>query len=122
MNRKRVIDYAVYITVGLTLGLATVWAALYLPYEIPESFWSVLAVAGNTAVLFGYTIADHRASWKLASYWFVMGALLVLHAGVFAIILSTFKGWRPIWSVALLPIEFAGIEATLCMIGRSARR
>jgi len=122
MNKKRVIDYAVYITVGLTLCLAVVWAAFYLPYEIPEFFWSALALAANTAVLFGYTTAEHRASWKLASYWFVMGGLLVLHAGAFAIILSTFKGWRPMWSVALLPIEFAGIEAILWATGHRAHR
>jgi hypothetical protein len=110
-NRLR--DLGIYAAIGVVL---VVGLLLYLPRSQPSDEQNITkwgGLAGNTLILFGYTISRHKHLRRTRSFWASLVALLVAHLLVFVLLLLSVDHWRILWFVAIYPIETPLIEMAI---------
>jgi hypothetical protein len=102
---QRVVDFAIYIAVTLTLTAGLVWYASASGPNGADLFgrWGGLAI--NTAILFGYMINDSREDWSVPVFWVLALAMLCAHVIVFTLILLHAQEWRVLWFLVMYPTE-----------------
>ena len=83
-NRLR--DFSVYIAIALLVA-ATAWivASTTLNLDVITR-WGGLAA--NTALVYGYFIADSRSFFGRRPFWAVTGVALAVHLIIFAVVLT----------------------------------
>lgn len=105
MKANRVRDFAIYIGVGLTLGLATVWCGFHFEIHNTETLGKWIGFAAITAILFGYVIRAHRRFLRTAGFWTVTSLLLAVHLVGFILVLRRTQHWHLLWFVFIYPLE-----------------
>jgi hypothetical protein len=116
MRANRIRDFALYIAIGLLLGLSIMWLAFHSDRPGSEVFkWPGLAVI--TAIVFGYTIKANRIFWKRGSFWGTISLLLFVHLCGFVTVLRRIDGLRPVWWVVIIPLESVVVGIVLIATG-----
>ena len=110
---RRILDFAVYIVIGLGLCAAALWYASNSDEGGADRFakWGGLAV--NTLLLYGYVIKFSRGYLRRRSFWLPLTLLLIAHLGAFAVVLNRVEHWKVLWFIAMYPIEIP-IIAAIC--------
>ena len=125
MRASRFRDFALYVAIGLLVGLSLMWLAFHSDRSGGEALkWPGFAVI--TAIVFGYTIQENRISWKRGSFWRTMSLLLFVHLCVFVTVLRRIDELRPAWWIVITPAEYVVIGTVLLATGyrrgKSAKR
>jgi hypothetical protein len=120
MKARRVRDYVIYVSIGLAIVGFGIWHADRGGGDLPESAWKWIGLAVTTPILFGYAVVEYRRDWRQARFWGIILALLMIHLGLFSIVLSHVKSWSWLGFVVLIPIESTGIGAALLKAGYRA--
>ena len=116
MTPNRIRDFALYIAIGLVVGLSIMWLALHSDRWGSEVFkWLALAV--NTAIVFGYTIKFNRILWKRRSFRVTLFLLLCVHLFAFLNVLRLVDEFRPVWWIVISPIESVIINTAIFATG-----
>lgn len=116
MTAKRIRDFALYIAIGLLVGLSIMWLAFHSGRSGAEVFkWPGVAVI--TAILFGCTIKFNRVLWKRRSFWMTLFLLLCVHLFAFVIVLRLVVEFRPVWWIVIVPIEHVIVGTALIVTG-----
>ena len=89
------------------------WGASRGGPGLPESAWKWIGLALTTPILFGYGVKEYRTAWGDRRFWSIVLGLLIVHLGLFFIILTHVARWGMLGFVLVFPIESAGIEAAL---------
>jgi uncharacterized membrane protein HdeD (DUF308 family) len=101
---KRIRDLIIEILIAVILVTALVVYFFMVPKESrPNSAWVALAV--NTAIVFGFLISWFRPSWKSAQYWVVLGLLMLCHSAVYIFTLHRVAHFPLIYYVATNSVE-----------------
>ena len=97
---NRVRDFSVYIAIGLLVA-ATAWivASTNLNLDVITR-WGGLAA--NTALVYGYFIADSRSFFGQRAFWAVTSVALAVHLIIFAIVLTHVAQWKLLWFMVML--------------------
>ena len=114
---RRIGDFAIYTVVGLLFFGAVIIAAFHSALEIPMEASKWIGLAVNTVVLFGYIISAHSRHDRRPLFWGILLALLFCHAGLFCALFRIVPLWRPLWSVAAVPLEYIAMDLTLSAFG-----
>jgi len=120
-RRKRLRDLLLYALVGLAVVVTIV---IYAPYGRAgdgEIFGKWLGLAGNTLILFGYSVKSNRRLWRLLPFWISLAACLVLHLAVFIWILLVVDQWKVLWFLIMYPVETPLIEVAVNWAVRSRK-
>jgi hypothetical protein len=114
---RRIGDFAIYTFVGLLFFGGVMIAAFHSTLEIPEDASKWIGLAVNTVVLFGYIVSTHSRHARRPVFWGALLVLLVCHIGLFWMLFLIVPFWRPLWSVATVPLEYIAIDLTLSTLG-----
>jgi cell division protein FtsW (lipid II flippase) len=104
-GQKRLRDLGLYILIGLVVAVGLL---LYLPHSQTSDEEAITkwgGLAGNTLILFGYTISRHKPLRRVQSFWATLIALLIVHLAIFVPLLLRVEHWKVLWFVAMYPIE-----------------
>lgn len=126
MTPNRIRDFALYIAIGLLVGLLAMWLASYTDRSAAAKIFKWLALAVNTLIVFGYTIKFNRVLWKHRSFWVTLFLLLFVHLFAFVVVLRLVDEFRPVWWIAIVPLEYFVVGTVLIATGhrrgKSAKR
>jgi len=79
---KRTRDLIIEAVIAVILVTAFIVYLLLVPKDNRLNLgWVALAV--NTAIVFGFLISWFRQAWKTARYWVVLGMLLLCHSAAY---------------------------------------
>ncbi len=95
----RATDFVLYIGIGIVFVGVTFAVELKWGHEV---FIKWVGLAGFSAVLFGYFIADTRLLFRRWSFWALTTILLCGHSIVLAIILTHIEQWKIIWFTGMI--------------------
>ena len=116
MTAKRVLDFVVYIAIGLVVGIFLMWLAFHSDRSGAEiGKWLGLAV--NTPIVFGYAIKGSRPSRKRASFWGTIFLLLCVHLLASIYVLRQIEELKAFWWIVIVPAESIVINAILFAMG-----
>jgi peptidoglycan/LPS O-acetylase OafA/YrhL len=92
-------DFALYFAIALVIGTAAI--ALAHTNMSHDAFirWGGLLV--NTALLFGYFIADNRHSRQKYTFWGLTLLFLCLHLIAFCVLLIHIAQWKLVWFMVM---------------------
>ncbi|MEW5978844.1 MAG: hypothetical protein AB1898_23870 [Acidobacteriota bacterium] len=117
---RRVADLAVEVLIGFAIvGLIFYHAEHAPPGHRPDFRW--IALAGTTAVTFGYPIKWNRKYWRRKLFWLTMAALLTVHLAAYIAVLLRVEHFGYLWFAIITPFEWTVISPALEMAGRDAR-
>jgi|SRR5579863_4747614 len=88
MTANRVRDFAVYIAIGLCVGL---WCFWFAERDIDKK-WLTLTL--EAFLVFGSTIGSLKRLWRLSVFWIGIVVLLVDHLTAFGVVLRQISEWR----------------------------
>lgn len=111
--RRRLRDLGLYVLIALVVGLGLL---LYLPHSQTSDEEAITkwgGLAGNTLILFGYTISRHKPLRRIHSFWISLAVLLALHVSIFIFLLLQVAHWKILWFVAMYPIEAPLIDTVV---------
>ena len=98
--RSRVRDFVLYIAIGLAfVGVLIVVAQMGVSQDVYIR-WGGLAL--NTAILFGYFIADSRQFFRRWQFWALTAVLLSVHLAGFIVVLTHVAEWKLLWFMVIL--------------------
>lgn len=98
--RSRVRDFVLYIAIGLAfVGVLIVVAQMGVSQDVYIR-WGGLAL--NTAILFGYFIADSRQFFRRWRFWALTAVLLSVHLAGFIVVLTHVAEWKLLWFMVIL--------------------
>jgi hypothetical protein len=69
--------------------------------------WEIIALTGNTAIIFGFLISWFRHAWKRSVFWMTLAVFLLGHTATYVFVLGRVENWPLAYYVALNPIELA---------------
>lgn len=104
---RHVRDFAIYIAIALGIGLGLIYLAATGVQISGEVFIKWGGLAGNTAILFGYFVADSKAVWQRRCFWALIFGLLCVHTAIFCTILLHVSTWKLLWFL-IMYLEFPG--------------
>ena len=97
---RRLRDFSAYIAIGfLVAAIAWIVASTHLSLEVITR-WGGLAA--NTAVVYGYFLANSRSFFRQRAFWAITGTALAVHLVIFAIVLTHVAQWRLLWFMVML--------------------
>jgi hypothetical protein len=80
------------------LAVVGVGAALSTNYGLPwPVFFKALQFKAFTLMLYGVWIANQRSLWKERVFWILTTLSLLVHTLAFAVVLSRFANFKPVW-------------------------
>jgi len=88
VTANRVRDFAAYIVIGLFVGGASLWFAVY---DIDVKWFSL---ASETCLVFGCTIGMSRRLWRRRAFWPCLVVFMAVHLAIFVIALRQVRQWR----------------------------
>lgn len=91
MTAKRAVDFVLYISIGLALGLLCI---AFAEYDI-DSKW--LGLLFETCLVFGFVIAQQRKSWTRPLFWIVLLVLFAIHVLAWILLLRQISNLRATW-------------------------
>jgi hypothetical protein len=118
MTARRVLDFAIYVCVGLVLVLAIAWGAVWADSPSSWVFGRWVGLAVNTLIVFGCTVRDNASSLRRPSLLALLAALLAVHVSAFVVLLERVPEWGLGWWLFLTPTEYFAIGAILVLAGR----
>lgn len=118
MKIMRLLDFAVYVAIGLAVVLATYWCSLHFGRD-PEPVGKWVGLAGTTLILFGYAIREHWHHRHRKRFWLTASILFFIHVFGFWIILVSVDHWNVLWFVLAFPFENIAIDATFALTGHN---
>jgi hypothetical protein len=59
-------------------------------------------LAANTALVYGYFIADSRSFFRHRTFWAATGAALTVHLIIFVVVLAHVAQWKLLWFMVML--------------------
>lgn len=107
MRVERVADFAAYIAVALVLALTVI---AFAERDIDVKW---LSLPLETGLVFGYVIAHQKRRWRLPRFWLLCFLLLVLHLGIFALVLIHIEKVRAFWVGGLFFVETSALNELL---------
>jgi len=117
MTANRIRDFALYIAIGLLVGLSTMWLASHTGRSSAGKIFKWLGLAANTLIVFGYTIKFNHVLWKRRSFWVTVFLMLFVHLFAFVIVLRLVDAFRSIWWIVIVPIEYFIVGTLLLAAG-----
>jgi len=90
-NRLR--DLGLYFLIGLPVAVGLL---LHLPHSLTsdeEVITKWAGLAGNTLILFGYTISRHKPLRRVQSFWTTLVVLLIVHLAIITLLLRV-EHWK----------------------------
>jgi hypothetical protein len=69
--------------------------------------WRHIALALNTATVFGFLISWFRQAWNRLVFWATMTVLLLGHTATYFLVIGRIQEWPLAYYVALNPFELA---------------
>jgi hypothetical protein len=97
--RSRIRDFVLYIAIGLAfVGVLIVIAQNGVSQDVYIR-WGGLAL--NTAILFGYFIADSRQFFRRWQFWALTAVLLSVHLAGFIVVLTHVAEWKLLWFMVM---------------------
>ena len=116
INRKRVVDFVVYVLIGLAMVGAVILYAEIGPFAwMPSVRW--WGLAGLTALLGLQTARTFRRSWRRRSFWLWLTGLVGVHLLAWAMVLRSAAEWGLLWFVPPTIIEAALFVLALNKLG-----
>lgn len=85
---------AILACVALAIGFGAIWMLNHGIAISDDSFVKWVGLTVNTLALFGFVIKQSRRFWTISVFWATTGALLVIHTGVFFLILRNVEHWH----------------------------
>jgi hypothetical protein len=116
--RGRIRDFGLYIFISVAIAAAVL---IYLPYSHPSDEDAIAkwgGLAGNTLILFGYTIAQHRHLRRTFSFWVCLIILLFVHLSILIPVLWRVDHWRIVWFVPMYLIEAPLVDFVAAWVTR----
>lgn len=110
-------DFLLCVGVGLVLVSATLLAALLSKRSDVHDFFKWAGLAGNTLLVFGYTVWSHKPSSRRPRFWVIIICLLVVHLLSFVFTLRTVTEWKITWWGFIDPMEYILIGTALFLAG-----
>jgi hypothetical protein len=77
-----------FIEIAIAVALVTALVAFRFQHPSSDLHWNMIALVGNTALVFGYLITWFRDAWPKPLFWAWLLALLSGHLVVYALVLS----------------------------------
>jgi hypothetical protein len=118
--RRRLIDFGLYIMVGLAVAVLVLWFADRRVPRDTFAKWGGLALF--SAILLGTVVTNHRHALTRAAFWLSLAGLFTVHVIVSALVLVNVDNWKIIWFGLLYPVELVAIEAALAYLGHDIGR
>ena len=119
MTGKRALDFALYILIGLAIGIGGMAYASRLPSEedvrLAIKWISLLA---GTAVVFGLYVRKGASSHTPARFWATTLGLLVIHFLIFIVVIYHWPDLKIIWLFLLMWVESAALSRLTSSTGR----
>ena len=84
--REKARDLAIETLIAVVLVTAYVIYLFKVPRDRRPDSWTI-ALAVNTAIVFGFLLSWFRRKWKIAQFWIALGLLLFCHLAVFIFLL-----------------------------------
>jgi hypothetical protein len=117
---RRLIDFVLYITIGLAL---VAFAAIYAIHavrtggkgELPLKW---IGLVGETAVLFGYVGRAMRPYWRNGRFWAGFLGFFAAHSVVYIIVLLRTEQFPLLWFVFIGYLEWAALAYLLHLLLR----
>lgn len=113
MKASRVRDYVIYIAIALALLGLGFWYVERGGRDLSAAAMKWLGLALNTPILFWYAVRDYRQDWRYPRFWGIVLALLIVHLGLFSIVLMQVDRLGLLWFVLAIPFEIAGVAMVL---------
>jgi hypothetical protein len=112
-------DLMLYVAVGLAVVGFAVFYGVYSARtggsgRLPLRWVSFFP---TTALVFWLAVKPFRRYWRRLSFWLEVGALLVAHGVIFAILLTKIPEWPLLWFV---PTSLAEVALILLILERVA--
>ena len=102
---KRLRDIFLEVVIAVVLVTAGI---LYVASRPRGSLnWSRIALAGNTAVVFGFLISWFRQAWKRLAFWTTLLVMLLGHTAAYVLVLSRIHDFPLAYYVVLNSMELA---------------
>ncbi len=106
MTKKRVLDFALYILIGLGIGFAAIIYAFSSPthanIQLVVKWISLLA---GTAVLFSHYVRKNLRTRPGPRFWSSLLCLLVLHCLILFAVIYHWPDFRLVWLFILMSVE-----------------
>jgi hypothetical protein len=112
---NRVRDFAIYIAIGLCLGLLCVWFAL----DKIDVKW--LSLTFETCLVFGCAIGALRRQWRVPVFWISLVVFFIVHLTAFVFVLQQVREWRAPIVGLMFVIETAAIMSLCELITQTWR-
>ena len=109
LKRLRDIFLEVVIAVVLVTGIV-VYAATHPRDNLN---WGLIALAGNTLVIFGFLISWFRAAWRRPVFWAVLAVLLLGHTAAYVLFLTRVPDFPLGYYIVLNSMELVLFTAIL---------
>ena len=86
--------------------------------------WEMIALAVNTAIVFGFLISWFRDEWKHVVFWATFAALLLAHTTTYLFVLRRIGELPLVYYFLLNPVELAIFAPILrkLLVGHTDRR
>jgi hypothetical protein len=98
------------LAVLLACGLVT-WALVATGLQLPPRRWGAFAVF--TPFVFWFVVRQSRRHWRRASFWLAAAGLLACHIGLFALVLTEYPEWPPVWFAPVSIVEVGILSVAL---------
>lgn len=97
---KRLRDFSIYVAIGfLVAAIAWIIASTHLSLEVIPK-WGGLAA--NTALVYGYFLADSRSFFRQRAFWAVTSVAFTVHLIIFGVVLTHVAQWKLLWFMLML--------------------
>ena len=119
LSRKRILELAIEVLIGLALVAAVILYADIGPLAwMPSLRW--WSLAGLTGLLFGLAIRQYRRHWRERAFWLNMAWLTLLHVSAWSILLTNTAVWGLLWFVPPFVVEAGLLVLVLHRLGYDA--
>ena len=108
---KRVRD--IFLEVVIAVALVTGGIIYVASHPRGSLNWGRIALAGNTAVVFGFLISWFRQEWKRLVFWTTLVVLLLGHTATYILVLSRVHDFPLAYYVVLNSMELVLFTAIL---------
>lgn len=120
-KKRRALDFVLYVVIALGLIAVGFTYVTYGPVGwMPALRW--WGLAGETAVVFGYTAKSLRPYWRIWRYWAGFVGLLAAHLVVLAVVLLRVDHFGLLWFVFIGYGEWVGLVYVFDLLLRNSPR
>lgn len=116
-STRRVIDFTLYLLIGMIVALGIIWGASYYEKTGSEIIGRWGGWAAATAIVFGFTIQHHKMYFHRVLFWLVMSAFVLAHVLLFLPLLRAVGQWKLAWWIFIAPVEYLVLGSSLMLIG-----